>query len=436
MVIAAVVIGLVVGALGTLLALRPLLVRGRAHEGEAGRLRDELRNVERTLAATEASLEAERGALGDRVASAVQKASSDALQQSSEAFLSLAHTKLDAYVAPLRQSLDKVETHVGALELARKEAYGALNEGVRLLRADQERLRAETGNLVTALRAPHVRGRWGEIQLKRVIEMAGMLEYCDFDEQHTVTSDEGRMLRPDVVVRLPGGKSVVIDSKVPLTAYLDAMRDDLDEPARGIARAEHARHVREHAQKLGQKAYWRQFANTPDFVVMFLPDEAFYRVALDHDPGLLEAAFASNVIVASPTNLIGLLRAVAYGWQQETLAENAREIGDLGRDLYRRLSTMGTHVAKLGKALDKAVSVYNETVGSLERQVMSQARKFERHGIGGIEPPDLEPVERRARQLTAAELVDAAGTSRTESAQRALELPTALELEVVSGDAA
>ncbi len=427
MVVAAVVIGLLVGALGALLALRPLLVRGRSHEAEASRLRDEVREIDRALAAAQAALGVERGSLDERVASAVQKASSDALQQSSEAFLSLAHTKLDTYVAPLRQSLEKVETQVSALEKARQEAYGALNEGVRQLRSDQEQLRKETGNLVTALRAPQVRGRWGEIQLRRVIEMAGMLSYCDFDEQRTTTDEDGRLLRPDIVVRLPGGKSIVIDSKVPLLAYLDALREDIGDEERRVAFGEHARLVRDHALKLGQKAYWRQFADTPDFVVMFLPDEAFFRVALDHDPALFELATESKVIIASPTTLIGLLRTVAYGWQQETLAESAREIGDLGRDLYKRLSVMGTHMSKLGKSLDRAVTAYNETVGSLERQVMSQARKFERHGIAGIEAPDLDPIERRARQLTAAEFVPEG------SGQGALELPA---LEVVAGDAA
>jgi len=251
-----------------------------------------------------------------------------------------------------------------------------------------------------------VRGRWGEIQLRRVIELAGMVEHCDFEEQHSTVDDDGRVLRPDVVVRLPGGKSVVIDSKAPLVAYLDAFREDATDDERRARLADHARHVREHVQKLGQKAYWRQLPSTPEFVVMFLPDETFLRAALEHDSSLVELAVSNNVIPASPTNLIGLLRAVHYGWQQETIAESAREVSDLGRELYKRLATMGGHVVRLGKSLDGAVKAYNETVGSLERQVLVQARRFERHGITGVEPPELQPIERQARAVAAAELVD------------------------------
>jgi DNA recombination protein RmuC len=327
------------------------------------------------------------------------------MKESSGAFLDLAQTKLDAYVAPLRESLGKVETHVSALESARKEAYGSLTEAVRNLREDHHRLRSETSNLVTALRAPHVRGRWGEIQLRRVVEMAGMVQHCDFVEQPTTTDGDGRILRPDVIVRLPGGKNIVVDSKAPLAAYLEAFATDSTEEERTIRFAEHARHVREHILKLGQKGYWRQVDSTPEFVVMFLPDESFLRVALEHDNSLIELAVDNNVIPASPTNLIGLLRAVHYGWQQETIAEGARQISDLGRELYKRLSTMGAHVSKLGRSLDAAVRSYNETVGSLERQVLPQARRFEQHGITGVSAPDLAPIERQTRALSAAELI-------------------------------
>jgi DNA recombination protein RmuC len=256
------------------------------------------------------------------------------------------------------------------------------------------------------LRAPHVRGRWGEIQLRRVIELAGMVEHCDFHEQQTTSDGDGNTLRPDVVVHLPGDKHVVVDSKVPLVAYLDAFREGASDEQRRAALADHARHVREHIQKLSQKAYWRQLPGTPELVVMFLPDESFMRAALEHDSSLSELAWSNNVIPASPTNLIGLLRAMHYGWQQETIAESAREVSDLGRELYKRLATMGAHVSKLGRSLDGAVKAYNETVGSLERQVLVQARRFEQHGISGIEPPELQPVERQTRALAAAELVD------------------------------
>jgi len=290
----------------------------------------------------------------------------------------------------------------------RQEAYGTLTESVRQLRSDQERLRIETGNLVTALRKPHVRGRWGEIQLRRVIELAGMIEHCDFEEQPSTSDGEGRVLRPDVLVRLPGGKGIVIDSKVPLDAYLDALREDATEEERVGRLADHARQLREHIHRLGQKAYWRQFPATPEFVVMFLPDETFLRAALEQDGSLVELAISNNVIPASPTNLIGLLRAVHYGWQQETIAESAREVSELGRELYKRLATMGAHFTRVGKSLDGAVKAYNETVGSLERQVLPQARRFERHGITGVEPPELQPIERQARGLAATELVEPA----------------------------
>jgi len=398
MVIVALLIGLVVGlalgAAGVRLALR-----------RSSLLEREARTFERRAIEAEAQLDAERGSLDERVAGAVRAASAAAMKESSGAFLDLARTKLDAYVAPLRESLGKVETQVSALESARQEAYGSLTEAVRNLREDQLRLRSETSNLVTALRAPHVRGRWGEIQLRRVVELAGMVQHCDFVEQPTTTDADGRVLRPDVIVNLPGGKRIVVDSKAPLAAYLDAFATDVSDEARQAAIGEHARHVREHILKLGQKAYWRQIDSTPEFVVMFLPDESFLRVALEHDPSLVELAVDNNVIPASPTNLIGLLRAVHYGWQQEVIADGARQISDLGRELYKRLSTMGTHFSKLGRSLDGAVRSFNETVGSLERQVLPQARRFEQHGITGIAPPDLAPIERQTRVLAAAELV-------------------------------
>ena len=399
MVIVALLIGLLAGALGVLLVVRPALVERR-------RRTQEVIELERALAGAEAELAVERGAFDDRLASAIKTLSAEALDANSARFLELADARLSGQVLPLKESLERMDRQLQGVERVRQEAYGALTEGVRQLRTDQDRLRAETGNLVTALRAPHVRGRWGEIQLRRVIELAGMVEHCDFEEQHSTVDEEGRVLRPDVVVRLPGGKSVVIDSKVPLVAYLEAFREDATDDERRARLADHARHVREHVHKLGQKAYWRQLPATPEFVVMFLPDETFLRAAVEHDSSLVELAVSNNVIPASPTNLIGLLRAVHYGWQQETIAESAREVSELGRELYKRLATMGAHVTRLGKSLDGAVKAYNETVGSLERQVLVQARRFERHGITGIEPPELQPIERQTRTVAAAELVD------------------------------
>jgi DNA recombination protein RmuC len=399
------VAGLALGVTGVLFALRERMQSGTGALARTNELEVEARGFERRAIEAEAQLAAERGSLDERVAGAVRAASTAAMKESSGAFLDLAQTKLDAYVAPLRESLGKVETQVNALESARKEAYGSLTEAVRSLREDQLRLRSETNNLVTALRAPHVRGRWGEIQLRRVVELAGMVQHCDFVEQPTTDDGEGRVLRPDVLVNLPGGKCIVVDSKAPLAAYLDAFANDATDETRQAALRDHARHVREHILKLGQKAYWRQFDATPEFVVMFLPDESFLRAALEHDPTLVEFAADNHVITASPTNLIGLLRAVHYGWQQETIAEGARQISDLGRELYKRLSTMGTHVSKLGRSLDTAVRSFNETVGSLERQVLPQARRFEQHGITGIAPPELTPIERQTRVISAPELV-------------------------------
>jgi DNA recombination protein RmuC len=409
MTIVALLIGLVagfaLGVTGVLFALRERMQSGTDALVRTSTLEVEARGFEHRAIEAEAQLAAERGSLDERVAGAVRAASTAAMKESSGAFLDLAQTKLDAYVAPLRESLGKVESQVSALESARKEAYGSLTEAVRSLREDQLRLRNETNNLVTALRAPHVRGRWGEIQLRRVVELAGMVQHCDFVEQPTTDDGDGRVLRPDVLVNLPGGKCIVVDSKAPLAAYLDAFATDVTDEARQAALRDHARHVREHIVKLGQKAYWRQFDSTPEFVVLFLPDESFLRAALEHDPTLVEFAADNGVITASPTNLIGLLRAVHYGWQQETIAEGARQISDLGRELYKRLSTMGTHVSKLGRSLDTAVRSFNETVGSLERQVLPQARRFEQLGITGIAPPELTPIERQTRVISAPELV-------------------------------
>jgi DNA recombination protein RmuC len=398
MVALALLFGLAAGAFGVYVAVRPALAERR-------RRIDEIVVLERELAEVRAELTV-GGAFDDRLRETIAAISTQALDANSARFLELAESRLSGHVRPLKESLERMDQQLQGVERVRHEAYGTLTESVRQLRGDQERLRTETGNLVTALRAPHVRGRWGEIQLRRVIEMAGMVEHCDFEEQKSTTDEEGRVLRPDVVVRLPGGKQVVIDSKVPLVAYLDAFKEDATDDERRARLVDHARHVRDHIHRLGQKAYWRQFPATPEFVVMFLPDETFLRAALEQDGSLVELAISNNVIPASPTNLIGLLRAVHYGWQQETIAESAREVSELGRELYKRLATMGAHVSRLGKSLDGAVKAYNETVGSLERQVLVQARRFEHHGITGVEPPELQPIERQTRALTAAELVD------------------------------
>ncbi len=385
----ALVLGIAAGALGLFVCLRPALAERR-------RRVEEVIALERELAGTEAALAAERSALDDRLAAAIQALSAEALDANSARFLELADSRLSGYVRPLKDSLERMDQQLQGVERVRQEAYGNLQAQVTTL---SER----AGSLTNALRTPHVRGRWGEAQLRNVVEFAGMIEHCDFVTQATTSTEEGT-LRPDLVVRIPGGKHVVVDAKAPLAAYLDAFETS-DDVQRERHLADHARQVREHVTKLSAKGYWRQFQPSPDFVVMFLPDESYLRVAHEKDPGLQEYAWSSSVILASPSTLMAILRTVAMTWQQETIAESAREVNDLGRELYKRLSTMGAHFGRLGKSLDGAVKAYNETVGSLERQVLPQARRFERHGITGIEPPELQPIQRQARPLAAAELV-------------------------------
>jgi DNA recombination protein RmuC len=392
MVIASLLIGLAVGAAAVLVAVRPALVERR-------RRTQEVIQLERALAGAEAELEVERGSRDERLEAAIKALSTDALDANSARFLELAETHLSGHVRPLKESLERMDQQLQSVERVRQESYGALQTQVATL---SER----AGSLTNALRTPHVRGRWGESQLRNVVEFAGMVEYCDYVSQATTSTDDGT-LRPDLVVRIPGGKHVVVDAKAPLTSYLDAFETS-DEAARERLFVDHARQVREHVTKLSAKAYWRQFEPSPDLVVMFLPDESYLRTAHEHDPSLQEYAWSSNVILASPSTLMMLLRTVSMTWQQETIAESAREVSDLGRELYKRLSTMGAHFAKLGRSLDGAVDAFNKTVGSLERQVLVQARRFEQHGISGIEPPEVQPVDRQTRSLTAAELVDPA----------------------------
>jgi DNA recombination protein RmuC len=419
MTIVVLVIGFGAGLAAGAAALHILVVRGLLADRE--KARDAAAETRIELVETKATLDAERGAFDERVANAIRALSAEALRENANAFTEQAMGRLGEYVEPLRKSLEKVETNVGLLERQRQRAYGEIHKELEIVRQSHEVLRTQTGSLVNALRGePHTRGRWGEIQLRRVIEMAGMLPYCDFDEQRALEGDEGRRMRPDVIVRLPGGKSIVIDAKVSLVGYLKAHQDGAEDEVRRAGMADHARQVREHILRLGQKAYWRQLPETPEFVVMFVHDETSWRAALEVDPSLDELALSNNVIPASPTNLIGLLRAVHYGWQQQAIADGARQISDLGRELYKRLSTMGAHVSKLGRALDGGVKAYNELVGSLERQVLPQARRFEQHGITGVESPAFTPVERGTRSLTSPELA-------SEGAQASL--------EIVSGDA-
>jgi DNA recombination protein RmuC len=383
----------------------------------------------RLIAEREAALERLR--LADeghgRLAEQFKSLSAEALTQSNQQFLQLAETRLreaqakaatdldhrreavEHLVGPLTEALGKVETHLRSVEKERTAAYSALKTQVEHVRATSEQLRLETSSLVTALRAPHVRGRWGELQLRQVVESAGMVEHCHFVEQATVTTPDGA-LRPDLIVKLAGGKQVVVDAKVPFAGFIEAMdaRDDATRTARLRA---HARHLRDHIDRLAAKAYWEHFTPTPEFVVLFVPADAFLQAALEQEPALLEYSFERNVIIATPSNLIALLRTVGYAWRQEALAANAQQVYDLGRELHSRLATMGGHLARLGGQLESAVKSYNNTVASIESRVLVTARRFSELRVTDdelAEPPQISQVP---RQVQAPELVASATDS-------------------------
>jgi DNA recombination protein RmuC len=333
--------------------------------------------------------------------------STEMLQQTTTSFLDLAKGKIEdvasLQLSPIKESLQRFDQKVEALEQARQQERGALTEQIVALRRGTEQASRVTAGLVTALRASEVRGQWGELQLKRTLELAGMLEHCDFVQQPTASGDDG-LLKPDVIVRLAGGKNIVVDSKVPLKALLDALQTE-DGQAREQCLDEFVRHVRDHMRKLSEKAYWRQFAPAPEFVIMFLASESFYRYAIERDGSLLELGPQQKVIFASPTTLIALLQAAAAGWREETIAESAREISEQGQLLYERLATMGGHFGKLGKSLGRAVEAFNETLGSLETRVLPAARRFPELGIASKhELAPVEPIDLAVRSATAAEL--------------------------------
>ncbi len=389
-----------------------------ATEAEVVRLSGLLDRERATTAERQATHEEAR----ELAAGVFAELSTKALEQNNAQFLALADARLmearqaaqgdldqrrqaiEQLLSPLADQLGRYEQGLRLLELERQRAYTGLSAQVKQLAESQERLQSETRNLVTALRSPATRGRWGEMQLRRVVEMAGMLEHCDFDEQVHTEGDEGR-LRPDMVVHLPGTKRVVVDAKVPMQAFLDAT-DAVDEPTRKAHLVSHARQLRAHVDALSKKSYWQQFDDTPEFVIAFIPGDPLLAAALEHDSSLLEHAVTNHVLLATPTTLIGLLRAVAYGWQQDALAENAREVQQIGRELYKRLATFGEHMAKTGRSLSGAVDAYNKAVGSLERNVMPQARRFQELGVGGSDKdvPMLDQVDAVARTLQGPEL--------------------------------
>ena len=404
--------------------LREALDRETAHSEE---LRNENSRTAAQLSALQAKLEEERKASQEkielltkaelRLADAFKALSADALRNNNQSFLDLARQNLEKFqetakgdlerrqsaidelVKPLKESLEKVDGKILELEKTRAGAYAELREQVKSLATSQSQLQSETGNLVKALRMPHVRGRWGEIQLRRVVELAGMLRYCDFAEQTTVNGEDGR-LRPDMIVRLPGNRTIVVDSKVPFDAFYESIAA-VDEEVRSSKLKDHARLVRTHIATLSRKQYQEAVQPTPEFVLLFLPGETFYSAALENDPKLIEDGVNQNVIIATPTTLIALLKAISYGWRQEQMAENAHEVSSLARKLYDRLRTFTKHYDTVGRNLDRALDAYNQGVRSLESRVLVTARRFkERGALAGEDIKPIEPVDKTTRPLS------------------------------------
>ena len=387
-------------------------------KAQAARLAAQLESEQATAAEKIALLQGAEQKLAD----AFQALSAEALKSNNQAFLELAKQNLatfqetakgdlearrqavDVLVKPIHDALEKLGLQTQEIERQRAGAYASLTEQVKSMMAAQDSLKQETGRLVRALHRPEVRGRWGEVQLKRVVEMAGMQAHCDFFEQETAEVD-GRRQRPDMLVKLPGGKSVVLDSKAPIAAFLEAAESETDE-ARGRHIKQFARHVREHVKELGAKAYWDQFQPAPEFVVLFLPGETFFSAALEQDPSLIEAGVEQKVILATPTTLLALLKAVYFGWRQESLAENARKISELGKELYERLGVMAAHWSSVGKNLTQATEAYNKATASLESRVLVSARRFQELQVTAETKEIVSPgpVDAVPRQLQAPEL--------------------------------
>jgi DNA recombination protein RmuC len=370
--------------------------------------------AETRLKESQANVEEQKRLLHDaetRLTDTFNSLSADALKSNNKAFLDLARTTfetiqsnakgdldgrkqaIDSLVNPLREALEKYEKGIHEIESARQAAYGGLDEQLRTLAITNQQLQKETGSLATALRVPQVRGRWGEMTLRRSAELAGMSEYCDFSEQQTMETEAGRSQRPDMVVNLPGGRRIVVDAKVPLQAFLDALSGSTNEE-RAIAFAKHGQLVRDHMNALASRSYWEQFPDAPEVVVLFLPGESFFSAAVEQDRTLMEDGMEKRVILATPTTLIALLRAVAYGWRQEGLAKNSQEISDLGRQLHDRIRTFVAHFEGVGSSLRRAVENFNKARASLETRVLPGARKFkELKATSGDDIAEIEPID-------------------------------------------
>ena len=395
-----------------------LLGHARAQR-DVTRLREDNARLASQLEAQQAAFEEKARTLEDvrnQFETTFKSLAGDVLKSNTSEFLKLAETSfktlhtqasgelekrekaVESLVKPIRESLDKTDQHIRKMDKDRHEAFGSLTQHLKFMANAQEQLQGETRNLVKALRRPEVRGQWGELTLKRLAELAGMVEHCDFELQHSVDTEQGKQ-RPDMVVRMPGGREIIVDAKAPMDGYLGAV-EARDDSERGLELQRHARNVRGRVRELSGKGYWQQFPQSPDFVVLFVPGDQFLSSALEVDPKLLEDAMMDKVVLATPSSLVALLRAVAYGWRQEALAENAEHIRAVGEELYERLSTFAEHLGKLGSSLNRSVESYNKAVGSFDSRVLPGARKFNEMGIQGKKDlPEPEPVERLPRTV-------------------------------------